>query len=375
MAYTTIDDPSKHFQVLTYRGDSSSTTTADRTLTNEGTSDLQPDLIGIWNRDSVTNSGARWWDSTRGVGENKGLTSSGSNAEGGPNDPEYGYVNTLNSDGFGVRAGANDGNGRYTTDRGEGGGDKYVAWQWKANGGTTSTSTVTGGIDAGTQQANTTSKFSIVGYTSESSQAVGTVTHGLGVAPELMIVKRRPQTDNWAVYHHKNTAAPETDVLSLNTTAATTDHDGPWNDTAPTSSVFTLGTISDTNEGSGVTYIAYLWAGVQGYSKFGTYEGNGNANGMYIVTGFKPAFVMTKSIDSTSSWNIFDHKREGYNVDNDPLEADSTATEATTDMIDFYSNGFKLITTTDPNVAETYVYAAFAEQPFVSSGGVPATAR
>ena len=125
MAYTTIDDPSAHFQALAYRGDSSSTTSADRSLTNDGNSNLQPDIVWIANRDTSTNSGMRWWDSSRGVGQNKGLTTSGANLEGGPNDPEYGYVNTLSSNGFGVRAGANDGNGRWTVDRGEGGGDKY----------------------------------------------------------------------------------------------------------------------------------------------------------------------------------------------------------------------------------------------------------
>ena len=118
MSFTTIDDPSAHFQVLAYRGDSSSTTSADRSLTNTGNSDLQPDIVWIANRDTAVNSGMRWWDSSRGVGGDKGLSTSSSSVPGTPNDPEYGYVNTLSSDGFGVRAGANDSNGRWTVDRG-----------------------------------------------------------------------------------------------------------------------------------------------------------------------------------------------------------------------------------------------------------------
>jgi len=387
MAYTTIDDPTAHFQVLTYRGDSSSTTTADRTLTNEGTSDLQPDLVWIANRDSNTNSGQRWWDSTRGVGENKGLTSSGSNAEGGPNDPEFGYVNTLHSDGFGVRAGSNDSNGRWTTDRGEGGGDKYVAFQWKANAASTASVTESGsgdgGINACTYQANTTAGFSIIKYTGHRGSGIGdnnhtNVTHGLSSAPTFVIIKNLTtgHTLPWIVL---GAALAEYDGafanrhLKLNDNSVRDGGDYVAN-TAPSSDYVFVGNNNDVNY-DGLEFIMYAWHEVQGYSKFGTYEGNGDADGTFVYTGFRPAFVITKSVDSTSSWYMFDHKREGYNVDNDPLEADSTATEATTDMIDFYSNGFKLRIATDPNVAETYAYMAFAEQPFVTSSGIPATAR
>ena len=383
MAYTTIDDPSKHMQVLTYRGDSTSTTTADRTLTNDGNSNLQPDLVWIFNRDTATNSGQRLWDSTRGVGQNKGIQSNSNGSEGIGNDPEYGYVNTLHSDGFGVRAGANDSNGRWTTDRGEGGGDKYVAFQWKANGGTTTSATTTGGIASATRQVDSTNKFSIIGYTSASSQAVGTIEHGLGVKPEFMMIKRRPNNDDWVVYHHKNTTAPETELLKLNTDAATTDIATAWNDTAPTSSVFTLGALSDVNEGSGVTYIAYLWAGVHGYSKFGSVVGNGDsALGPYVHTGFKPAYVLIKNSGTSGRWCIFDNKRPGnYNSDAaDVLYANFNSAEYTgTDYFgcDFYANGFQL-TETDTEFNDDddpMVYAAFAESPFVTSGGVPATAR
>ena len=384
MAYTTIDDPSKHMQVLTYRGDSTSTTTADRTLTNDGNSNLQPDLVWIFNRDTATNSGQRLWDSTRGVGQNKGIQSNSNGSEGIGNDPEYGYVNTLHSDGFGVRAGANDSNGRWTTDRGEGGGDKYVAFQWKANGGTTTSATTTGGIASATRQVDSTNKFSIIGYTSASSQAVGTIEHGLGVKPEFMMIKRRPNNDDWVVYHHKNTTAPETELLKLNSTAATTDITGPWNDTAPTSSVFTLGALSDSNEGSGETYICYAWAGVQGYSKFGRYEGNGQSNGTFIVTGFKPAWVMVKNTESTESWVIYNDEMPGYNQVGQKLAPNLVDDQIPSGIggpgyndIDIYSNGFKYRTNngaTNENDAD-FVYAAFAKEPLVTSGGVPATAE
>ena len=147
-----------------------------------------------------------------------------------------------------------------------------------------------------------------------------------------------------------------------------------WNDTAPDAVNFTVGD-SDYVNGNTYTYIAYCWAPKQGYSKFGGYTGNGNADGTFVYLGFRPAFVMTKSIDSTSSWHMFDNKREGYNVDNDALVASASTAEATTDMIDILSNGFKCRIATDPNVAETYVYAAFAEAPFVNSNGVPCNAR
>ena len=208
MAYTAIDDSSAHFQVLTYRGNSTSTTTADRTLTNDGNSDLQPDLLALWNRDTSTNSGSRWWDSTRGVGQNKGIQSSSNGVEGGGNDPEFGYVNTLSSDGFGVRAGANDGNGRWTTDRGEGGGDRYVAMQWKANGGTTTavseSGSGNGGINACTHQANDTAGFSIIKFTGHRGSGIGdnnhtNVTHGLSTAPTFVIIKNIETASNWIV--------------------------------------------------------------------------------------------------------------------------------------------------------------------------------
>ena len=147
-----------------------------------------------------------------------------------------------------------------------------------------------------------------------------------------------------------------------------------FNDALPDTVNITLGSGSKAN-GSSHKEIAYVWTGKQGYSKFGTYEGNGNADGTFVYTGFRPAWVMTKSVDSTSSWHIFDNKRLGYNPDNNTLVAEATTTEATTNMIDLLSNGFKFRIATDPNVAETYSYMAFAEAPLVNSNGVPNNAR
>ena len=184
------------------------------------------------------------------------------------------------------------------------------------------------------------------------------------------MVKRLNGTDQWRVFH---SAIGETKYMILSTVSAITDEVTIWNDTAPTSSVFTIGTDSSTGTSSD-TYVAYVFADVQGFSKFGSYEGNGNADGAFVYTGFRPAFVMTKSVDSTSDWHTFDDQREGYNVDNDAVTPEG-ATELTTDMIDIVSNGFKCRITTDPNVAETYIYAAFAKAPLVNSEGVPCNAR
>jgi hypothetical protein len=358
MAYTTIDDSSAHFQVApTWTGGTSA-----KTLTNDGNSDLQPDLVWIKCRNASQPHSIT--DSSRGT--SKSFTSATTAAE--VDDSRF---TSFNTDGF-TLAGSS---GPVNTSGGE-----YVGWQWKANGGTTTSATTTGGIDSATRQVDSTSKFSIIAYTCESTQAAGTIEHGLGVAPEFMLIKRRANTDNWAVYHHKNTAAPETDILSLNTTNATTDHAGPWNDTAPTSSVFTLGALSDTNEGSGETYICYAWAGVQGYSKFGSYEGNGDANGTFVYTGFKPAWLVVKGIDSTGAWYIVDNRRNPYNLTNlhIPTTNEGGETSAATGLhVDLLSNGFKLRDDwSDTNEDdETFIYAAFAEEPLVTSSGVPATAR
>ena len=347
--FTTIDDPSAYFKVQLYTGNGS----ANNAITFDDTdTDMQPDLVWIKNRDATDVHCL--FDAARGV--TKDISCGDAEAEFDNSDA----LDTFSSDGFQV-----DADVKVNTNN-----EKYVAWCWSAGTGSGSSNT-TGTINTTTTTVNTTSKFSISTYTGNDT-AGGNFGHGLGVAPELVLVRSRGG-DSWRVFHTDNTAAPETDYLVLDTTAATVDNAVIWNDTAPSSTIITLGSAGSMNE-SANTYICYAWAGVQGFSKFGTFEGNGNADGTFVYTGFRPAFIVTKSIDSTSSWHFFDNKREGYNVDNDALEAESTV-EATADQIDILSNGFKCRITTDPNVAETYVYMAFAKAPFVNSEGVPCNAR
>ena len=201
------------------------------------------------------------------------------------------------------------------------------------------------------------------------------VTHGLGSVPKLIIMKRRDSTDSWPVYHHKNTAAPETDYLHLNESIATVDSVDRWNDTAPTSTLITLGDAGAGNADGG-TYVGYCWDEVQGYSKFGGYLGNGDADGPFVYTGFKPAFVIIKAAQATGDWVIYDSQRSPYNeIDDQLLVNEATAETTGSEEIDFLSNGFK-IRTDDGNVntsAGSYVYLAFAEYPFGGDGATPST--
>ena len=381
--YTTIDDPSAHFQVLTYRGDSSSTTTTDRSLTNDGNSNLQPDIVWIANRDTGVNSGLRWWDSSRGVGQNKGLTTSGANLEGGPNDPEYGYVNTLNSNGFGVRAGANDGNGRWTTDRGEGGGDKYVAWQWKVGGGTTSSNT-DGNITT-TLQTNSTAGISIGTYTGAGSSPDNkTIGHGLGAIPDLVLIKGRDGNGLGGAAQYWMVGAPNLDAFGngnnyhtfLDTTNALMSNSTVWRSANFTTSTIPLGGHAALN-GNGAAYVFYAFKNVQGFSKVGQYTGNDNTDGAFIYTGFKPRFVMTRGTH-VSQWRIYDTKRKPENPNNFRLfpytnTSEQYDSDATMDIV---SNGFKCREGGgDLNSGGlNYFYIAFAENPFVTSTGIPALA-
>jgi hypothetical protein len=210
---------------------------------------------------------------------------------------------------------------------------------------------------------NTTSGFSIVSYTGTGSNA--TVGHELGVAPSVIILKNRDTDDNWRVYSRNDA----TDYLALNATIASTDDNTSWNDTAPTSSVFTIGTDTNTNR-SGDDFVAYCFAEIEGFSKFGTYTGNGNANGPYIITGFQPAWIMTKIVSTTVSgggdWVIYDDKRDVDNVTNNALYANLSIAESTGFDYDINSNGFKARAAgNDINQnAQTFLYLAFSEFPF-----------
>ena len=235
-------------------------------------------------------------------------------------------------------------------------GDSYVSWSWKVNGGTTASNS--DGSITSTVQEDTDRGISLVQYTGTESAA--TIGHSLGAKPELIMVKCRSFDRNWAVQW---VDVNNTTSYILNTTGSDSNGGGYWNSTSPTSSVFSVGAGTETNKDS-QTFVAYCFVSKEGFSKVGTYEGNGETNGSFIFCGFRPAWIMTKSVDSTSDWLVFDNKRLGYNVDNNALEANTADAQNTTDMIDILSNGLKLRIATDPNVAETYIYMAWAHNPF-----------
>ena len=358
MAYTTINDPTKYFNTSLYTGDYESGGAIKKTQAIIGLG-FQPDLNWIKNREP----GDDWHivtDSSRGVTKNIF-----------PNDDADEVTHTeriksLDSDGFTI---GNDINVNTTE-------ETFVSWNWKANGGTRTTNTESGNNPGGGYQANTTAGFSIVDYT--GTGAAGTMAHGLGAVPHLIMVKRRDSSSSWLVYHHKNTSAPETDILELQASNATYDNSTYWNDTAPTSTVFTINTSSDGNANNG-TYVAYCFTEIQGYSKFGGYVGNGNADGTFVYTGFKPAWIMVKETGATRNWGIADpdelQLRNG-GVTNALFPNHNYGQDAN-ERVDIYSNGFKLKTTSTTwnTSAGTFIFAAFAERPFVSSEGIPCTAR
>jgi len=355
MAYTTIKKPSDYFNTKLYAG-----TDSAQSETGVG---FQPDFTWI----KVRNYGGSasfehvLTDAVRGA--NKTLTSDSTEAETINN--ATGYLSSFDSDGFSLAAGAT------SIDAVAGGGRNYVAWNWLGANGTASN---TDGSITSTVSANTTSGFSIVSYTGNGVSGA-TIGHGLGVTPKIIIVKNRTGTTNpWWVYASTIGAGGQ---LRLNETNAQGSDGGViWNSTEPTSSVFSVGDNGGSN-GSGNPIIAYCFAEVKGFSKFGSYVGNGSTNGTFVYCGFKPAWVMVKRT-GIASWFIKDNKRDPFNPAEQTLAPDSTSSEAgwgTGDDIDLLSNGFKMKdNTTSTNLAgNTYIYMAFAEEPLV--GDNPATAR
>ena len=343
MAYTTINDPTDYFNIVLYTGNAATPTN----ITGVG---FQPDWVWIKNRSASENHILA--DSVRGA--NKLLESNTTDAE----LSDSNYIKAFQSDGFQIGSeGAVNGNS-----------NGIVSWNWLGANGTASNSN---GSITSTVSANTTSGFSIVSYTGTGSNA--TVGHGLGVAPKMIIAKKRSATGTWGVYHESIGNAKG---LFLNSTSAESNEPAFWNSTSPTSSVFSVGTSGDINGGS-ATQIAYCFSEKQGYSKFSSYTGNGNANGPFVYTGFRPAFIIAKKTSSTSDWGIYDNKRNTFNVMDLRLKANSSGADdqSSDNNIDFLSNGFKHRTASGWNAAATYIYMAFAEQPFVTSTGVPATAR
>ena len=364
MAYTNIDDPSAHFQVATWSGTGSS-----NAVTFDGNSDMQPDLV---------------WSKRRDVGYNHVLktTSIGGTSDndihlvpnlGNAKSTYSNYRMDFNSDGFTADAQGDQGFNAS--------GSSMVSWCWKANGGTTSSNT--DGSLTSTVQANTTAGFSILTYTGDNT-AAQTIGHGLGAVPQLIIVKRTNSNNrNWAVYHANSRASSPEDVYGrLDTADGFEDNAAYWNDTAPTSSVFTVGTGNNSRVNSG-DLLALCFTEKQGYSKFGDYYGTNHVDGQFVYTGFKPAFVVIKLAEASTggSWAIFDNKRSdvvGANqIDKEIAANEDTAEyDRTNANMDFLSNGFKLRNTDGwHNTVANFVFFAFAEQPFVTSTGIPTTAR
>ena len=357
MAYTTIDKPGDYFNTIVYEGNEDNS--GIQAQTGVG---FQPDLVWVKNMEGAY--GHIWVDSVRGVGQT--LTSRSTAAE----EDEAGTVEVFGSDGFTVGQASQAGGPAVNQDEKD-----HVAWCWKCETAFSNDASATsvGSIDS-VGKVNTDAGFSIITYTGTGS--AGTIAHGLGVTPAWIVVKRRSATEHWQVYHAANTAAPATDYLQLSTDEATVDAATRWNDTNPTSTVFSVNTHASVNA-DGSTYVAYCWAEKQGYSKFGGYTGNGNADGAFIYTGFKPAWIMIKQSDGANGWNIYDNKRNTFNVMDKFILANTTAAEASYSVIDFLSNGIKLRNTASSfnTSAKAYVYFAFAESPLVTSTGVPTTAR
>jgi len=233
-------------------------------------------------------------------------------------------------------------------------GDSIVAWAWKANG---SGSTNTAGSITSTVSANTTSGFSIVTYASTT----GTVGHGLGVVPSMIIMKGRNVTDQWAVYH---ISTGNTIAIPLNTTGSGDVNSAFWNNTTPTSTVFSQGSWD-----SGYNKVAYCFAPIAGYSAFGIYTGNLSTNGPFVFTGFRPRFVMIKRTSGLGNWQMYDTSANPYNVTGNYQTANLSNAEEYYASIDILSNGFKLrnVDTGINGSADTYIYACFAENPFKTS--------
>ena len=333
MAYTTIDNPELYFQVKLYTGTGSS-----HAITLDGDENMQPDMV--WWKERGSSDYHTIVDSVRGV--TKRIFTNATDAE----DTQAESLKSFDSDGFtmGTNSGANQSS------------QTYVAWCWKES------------ADAG---------FDIVSWTGNGSSQ--NISHSLSAVPHFMITKNRSATGDWSTYH-KFGGGTKTFYLSNSDAIGTTI--SPWNNTDPTSSVFTVGGGAYTN-GDGNSIIGYLWTEKQGYSKFGSYTGNGSAtDGIFVYLGFKPAWLLVKQSSAAGEgWYMWDNKRSssgGANENNRYLIASANNAEGTLGVdCDFLSNGFKHYYSGDASngSSDTYIYMAFAEAPFVNSEGVPCNAK
>ena len=344
--------PSDYFNTLLWTGNSPST----QALTGVG---FQPDVVWVKKRSSA--AAHCLTDSVRGVTET--LFPNDNDAE----TTRTGGLTVFGSDGYTVGADG-DFNGGSAT---------FVGWSWKA--GTTSGIATNGSttITPSSYSFSQTSGMSIITYTGNSTNDGQKVPHGLGTAPSFIIIKNVESSGQWTCYHK---SLGNTKALSLDTTASAETDAGTggynfWYRTDPDSVNFTIGSSNYTNPSDNM--VAYCFAEKKGYSKFGTYTGNGNADGNFIYTGFKPALFIIKRTNAAADWEMYDNKRDGFNDDNPPLYANTTGAEGSNDRIDILSNGFKIRASSGNLGADggTYIYLAFAEFPLVSSNDVPGVAR
>ena len=360
MAYTDIDKPSDYFNTKTYTGTG---TSGGNTLGVTGVG-FQPDWVWVKNRTVAVNH--YLYDVVRGTGSAKALGSNTTASESSFSTYSVnGGVASLDSDGFTAYRGTD--NTYQGTNKS---GNNYVAWNWLADG---SASSNTDGSITSNVSANTTAGFSIVTYTLPSSGTV-TVGHGLGTKPALLITKSRDNSYNWDVLH-QDLNDDGVGRIILNSANAYSTGNNPYASTTPTSSVFSFSAdfygASDN--------VTYCFAEKKGYSKFGSYTGNGSSDGTFVYTGMKPAVVIFKNTSSSSQWIIYDTARNVFNPVNSWLNPNRSNAEGTNSSfpVDFLSNGFKIRNTDIAWNAsgDNYIYMAFAENPFVTSTGIPATAR
>ena len=345
-AYTTIDDPEAYFQTVIYTGNGST-----QSITLPGTTDMQPDMVWFKRRDDTDSH--KVVDAVRGV--TKRIIPDTTAAEVTDDD----VLTSFNSDGFSL---GDDSSSNASS-------ASHVAWCWKA--GTTSGIAGSPSITPSSYSFNQTAGFSIIAYTGTATNA--TLPHGLGVAPHFMVTKRLNASQLWTIYTQ---TLGGTKILALDTADAAVTASNKWNDTNPTSTLLSIGDGDDTNSSS-APFILYCFTSIQGFSKFGSYVGNGNADGTFVYLGFRPAYVMLKWTTGGQNWFMFDSKRSPFNVNTKNLYADESGVEGTADRNDFLSNGFKIRESGagENGSGNIYTYLAFAEAPFVNSNGVPCNAR
>jgi len=361
MAYTTINKPNLYFDTQLWTG----TNASGRTFTGLN---FRPDFI--WNK--CYNSSNYYFNIVDIVrGGTKFLATSIATSE---DTASHGQITSFNSDGTTWADGTNATYPRLYYNDGAGstlGGSQYVSWNWSCGG--TGVSNTSGTITS-TVSANQTAGCSVGIYTGNGTGGA-TIGHGLGSVPKWIIVKDRGGSNQWLVYHVSNGA---TKYMILETTGGVGTASTIWNDTTPTTNLFTVGSSSSVN-GSGLNYVFYAFSDIKGFSKFGSYTGNGSTDGTFVYTGFKPAWILMKVSSTTDSWMLMDNMRSPYNQVISQLEPNTAnaASDNTARAMDFLSNGFKFRSNNTQNNASgaTYIYAAFAENPFVTSGGIPVTAR